>query len=97
MCVLLFWSVCWTSTICPSLLTLWLVADISEQHEGAPLPSGVLLGMADGKHLEEIRGQDVSEVSIPHPSSKGLRPYQKALSIQPTGSKTTSLSALLQA
>lgn len=37
-CVLLFWSMCWTFTICPSLSTLYLVADICEQYEGAPLP-----------------------------------------------------------
>ena len=77
MCVLLFWLVCWTSTICPSFsCSLW--ADICEQHEGVPLPSGFLLVMADGKHLQETGGQKATEVSLPHPSSKGLTPYQES-------------------
>lgn len=83
-CVLLFWSVLWTSIICPSLLALCLVADICEQHEGAFLPSGFLLGVAGGKHLEETGGKNASEVSIPCLSAKSLSPYHEALPAQPT-------------
>lgn len=77
------------------LSTLYLVADICEQHEGALLPSGFLLGMADGKHLQESGGQNASEVSFPRSSFKGLSPYQEAF---PTpSSKNIFLSLLLQA
>lgn len=79
-CVLLFWSVCWTSIICPSLLALCLVVDICEQHEGAFLPAGFLLGVADGKHLEETGGKNASE----HSSAKSLRPYHEVFPVQPT-------------
>lgn len=68
----------------PLSLALCLVADSYRQRDGVPFPSGFLLGMADGKHLYETGGKDASEVSIPHPSSKGLSPYQEAFPTQPT-------------
>lgn len=45
---------------------------------------GFLLGMADGKHLQETGGQNASEISFLCSSSKGLCPYQEAFPTQPT-------------